>query len=848
MKISKPGYKHWDHKTGSISRSVTMISIVSGFVFRPGLVVMVFAVTAGLLIASRIAPAIGSTILIVVSICTIYAFCQVGGSIRSRIACFYLLMLPVTLFSYLRSESLDSFCRDYSEEISGRIIEMEGTVASVSEMTEPGEEWTSCKFRLKNGCMIRLSGNIGWLDYGDHIAVQVKTSIPEQASNPGGFSMRKYLEGQGIYLAGEVVLDQEIEVLKKGNLWHRLYSAIGARSKIKETIRSILDKEQSDLLLAIFLGEDRLLDSATKIRFRRSGLAHLTSVSGSHVSFLLIPLTMIAALMHLGKRSAAALQISLLLVYGTLTGWNTGAMRAVIMLSILIILKASDKNFDAVNALGLACSCMIFLDIYVVMQLGFWLSAGAAAVLTIAAVPFGDWLRTSVLENTKILLPDTLVHSFCAVILLQIFMIPLSARLTGEVFWFSWLYNMPAIFVVSIICTLAVFLIPALLLSGYFLASGVFEPIADTLKSAARLILDSPLRVLSWLATAGSVNGARTPISDLNLLIYMGGALLAAALWFRFIQPRSFSFGRIPFGVGGILLTTGIAAAIINFLIGPVWSLYFLDVGQGDSLLMINRKNDKSILIDGGPEGCGYFDIEPAMTNLGISKIDIAIVTHGHADHIGGVFELIELGLVSELAVSKTSIEAYTQTDFAYRSEILHANNQFQETDMTKMLVDKCYERSIPVQYLKKHDTITLPADAELLVLAPVSQADIAYIRKDPNEASLIINFSWEQLNVLLLADLTEKQEKKLMPIWQQADLIKVAHHGSRFTTGELFLSRVRPRHAIISSGPNFYGHPSMDVIDRLTAVECMTWRTDFCGCVIVDMNNSEAKIRNYGR
>src|SRR5690554_3292575 len=102
-----------------------------------------------------------------------------------------------------------------------------------------------------------------------------------------------------------------------------------------------------------------------------------------------------------------------------------------------------------------------------------------------------------------------------------------------------------------------------------------------------------------------------------------------------------------------------------------------------------------------------------------------------------------------------------------------------------------------------------------MTVLEPGQEIDLISAVRDHNDASLIISFSWNQLDVLLLADLTETQEAALMPCWTDADLIKVAHHGSKFTTGELFLEKVLPDHAVISSGTNYYGHPAPEVVAR---------------------------------
>lgn len=840
--------KHWDYETQFNSTRVTLKTIAEALVFRPGTVMLSMTVSAALLVSYRFRRITGCIVIILVTLCLLSFFRLAGGSFRSRVACFYLLLCPLTMFFYLRSESHDRFSREYSERINGKIIQLEGTIVSVPDLSADSEEWGSVKIRLCNGCAIQLSGNMSELEYGDSIIAKAKITKPEPATNPGGFSMSSYLSSQGIYSTAELILRQEMEVVDEANYIRKLYSSVRARSAIRSVVNSTIESQQANLLLAVFLGEDKLLDPITKINFRRSGLAHLTSVSGSHVSFILIPISIIAAFLRLKRKSAAALEIILLIVYGTLTGWNTGTIRAVIMITILIILRANDRYFDAFNALGIACSCMILLDVYIVLQIGFWLSAGAASILVILATPLAEWSKTTVLKKTGFMLPDVLIHSLSAVLLLQLFMILVSAKLTGEIFWLSWLFNFPAIFIVSIVCTLSVFMLPGLLIFDYLSEYGIFEVAADLFKTASELILDSPLRLLRWLAETGSVNTARIPTNDLNILIYAGCAYMFICLWFRYIKPRHFNYGRLPIWGGSILLIAGLTLAFIRFLTLPVWSLYFLDVGQGDCLIMVNRHKDLTVLVDGGPKNSGYFDIEPAMAVLGIRSIDLAIATHGHADHTSGVIEMIRLGLVEEVAVPYAYATESLQKSSSHKQKNSYESDVWEEKDLTNTLLDICKHSSIPVQYLKKHDTITLPNNTSMTIMAPDNEMDISSIIKDPNEASLIMSFDWDQIRLLLLADLTEKQENLLMPYWPEADLIKTAHHGSKVTTGELFLNKVKPKHAVISSGPNIYGHPSPAVLERLVASGCRIWRTDSGGCVIVEMKNSEARINYYDR
>jgi competence protein ComEC len=205
--------------------------------------------------------------------------------------------------------------------------------------------------------------------------------------------------------------------------------------------------------------------------------------------------------------------------------------------------------------------------------------------------------------------------------------------------------------------------------------------------------------------------------------------------------------------------------------------------------------------------------------------------------------ELIEIGLVKEVVLPEIIELLYRE---GYKNTVTAKEQHYVENDMSKALIDCCIDNSIPVQFWKKHDTISLPDEASLSVLAPDNSIGLDRVEDDPNDASLIMFFKWQQIDVLLLADLTKQQELDLMSVWDNSEIIKVAHHGSRFTTGNHFLEKVQPEHAIISSGPNTHGHPAPEVIERLILSDCRVWRTDEGGCVIVNMGQGSKSIRYY--
>ncbi len=335
-------------------------------------------------------------------------------------------------------------------------------------------------------------------------------------------------------------------------------------------------------------------------------------------------------------------------------------------------------------------------------------------------------------------------------------------------------------------------------------------------------LLNPAAGLLMWMSqTVAKTHGAFIPVSRCLLPV----PLLAFFLWF-FPRRKRTARAVTIFVVSSLIWMTVTGLAVFSSKGSRV---VFLDVGQGDATLFITG-GGQSFLIDGGDQKQGYNTVIPAARMQALNFIDLAIITHAHSDHAAGVAELIEAGFVGHLC-----LPAVEGTD--------HADSQHEE-DMTAYLLELSERSRVPVTQLMAGDVIHL-GDCLIEVLHPVRQCGPV----DLNEASLVMRVNLEGLTLLMTGDLTSEGEQAILRAGTDcaADLLHIAHHGSRYSSSEAFLDACGPGFALISSGAgNRYGHPHPDVLGRLFTRTTQVFRTDENGAVFLKIHKGKGSITTW--
>ena len=261
--------------------------------------------------------------------------------------------------------------------------------------------------------------------------------------------------------------------------------------------------------------------------------------------------------------------------------------------------------------------------------------------------------------------------------------------------------------------------------------------------------------------------------------------------------------------IAAVLTIPSIAALYLGTRTPPGTRLTMLDVGQGDALLF--RAGGKTVLVDGGPRPSTLL---PLLADRGVRRIDVVVLSHVHPDHCGGLPMVITRMRVGEVWISPRRFEG----------------------DCAQQLLDACRAALVPIHLVRDGDTKRLGPFALCAFVAGRT-----FRHAPENNASVVLQIG----RVVLTGDIEREAENEIAPRLAPADVLKIAHHGSRSSTTAPLLDAVRPRLALISCGRhNAFGHPHAPVLDALRARGVRVWRTDRNGTVEIEMRDGHLFVR----
>ena len=673
---------------------------------------------------------------------------------------------------------------------------------------DPGQGRTQT-VRLDNGIRALL-----WLEQpgkrGDRVSGTAVFTVGEGTRNPGGYSKRNYLLSKGALWEGR---PRSVKLLPQSGFFlsvRRLPDRL--RDYFRTRFDSVWQSPKGPLLLSLSLGDTRLLEEREKYELQTAGLSHLTSVSGTHLLFITGPSERFFKKLRLSSRMRTILMIFILLLPGILSGWKSGICRA----SLISLFRMADRPLmrrrDAYNTLFFVGSVLLLFNAYALYDTGFWMS-----FMTAAAVSFMSELQDKKEgQGKKGGWVASCRASFLFSIAAQTAILPYQMMSSPGIHLLAPLANVIALPLASILmasCYLFLFL-----LLPFSNRSVIYKAVS----ALFLFFLNGLSSLFQWIArTVTRMRLAFVPLK--YVLLFLPLIVLVVLL----MKRRNFvlKYKKILL----FSFTLCLAFVLLFFVSFSKTSFLFLDVGQGDATLLV--KKGHALLVDGGDKGHGYHTVIPALRMQAISAIDLVILTHAHSDHASGVMELMEAGVVRAVCMPVRSDE--------------NIRTSSQEEDMTEALETLASDEEIALYYLKTGDVIDWRG-VQIEVLSPDDK-----LRGDLNDRSLVLSISLEGIRVLMTGDLTEATERYLLrsDFDFSADLLHVAHHGSRYATTDAFLLACDPETAVISVGAhNRYGHPHPDVIRRLERRSIEPIRTDESGCVFLNIRRQKGTINTWIR
>ena len=691
---------------------------------------------------------------------------------------------------------------------------------------------------------------------GDEIKAAGKLYPFSPATNYGQFDQKKYYYAKGIYL--KLYADETECINENDGMSYDIKNMLfDVSDTFQDGLSAIYDANKKGTLSAMLAGNRSELDENTKDVYKRIGIAHVLSISGLHIT--LIGLGLFALLNRfVGLRSCVILTLTVMTLYGVLTGFSVSTVRAVIMLYCMLIGKLLGKAYDGQSAAGLAAVIILSFNPSQLFESGFLLSF--FAVFGIFA---GNTLRMNLnirnavavylipgISATLATFPVILSvyysfspYSFIANPLLLPFMsvIVISGLLAGvfgsifiatgvKLFYYAGcITGGPADFLLDIYEDTAEFLLG---LPGSDVICGA-PSFTSCVVYYVLLFLLIYISTVYYLKLSGKRRSNRkTKLTDSDI---RDAVLKDLDEIDRFVDVKEVSKGYYVKGVMDritLLLTDDryslyrkiAEAAVILLFVAAMYAsvlirdredgfyVSFIDVGQGAGVYM--EKDGICMLADGGSTNIsdvGKYRIEPFLLWKGCSELDYVLVSHTDEDHISGIKELIEDGRIR----IDNIVLGINREDGKEISELAEKNG-------------------INVIYCGAGDRLFEEDGLSVTVLSP----DPDFIYDDKNQASLVAKVTYEDFDILITGDsdlFAESEYVKYFDDGTRIDVLQCPHHGSKYSSSQLLLERIRPKVTVVScSKNNVYGHPASETLERLQDVGSDVFVTAECGMVTV--------------
>jgi len=648
-------------------------------------------------------------------------------------------------------------------------------------------------------------------DYGDRVEIRSPLRRPTHARNPGAFDYRDYLQGEDIYATLSVRSAAEVSVVERlagAELVERV--VLPLRRHVRSAITGNLEGASAGLLLGLLLGEKRPVSTEVREQFRRAGLAHALVVSGMHVG--IVAVFVLNALRLCGIRDALSCvgTMAVLLLYAAVTQAHPPVVRAVIVACIVLGGRVIEREGDMYNSLGLAALCILVLWPASLLGLSFQLSFAATVAIVGLHAPLAHlfpvrWRDAGHWRGQYIVLP------LCVSLAAQLGTGPLIALHFQQWSPIGLLANL-------IVAPLLAAALGLGLLAVIFYA--LWPLLATVFNAANYLVLTGLLSVVEYCATL-PIATISVPRPDALFFSFI-------ALFYPLLAHMSKNVAARKAGLFLLLIW-------LNFMLwGHVYSrrdlrAVFLDVGQGDAAFL-RFPNGRTMVVDGGyrsPEyDYGTRVLVPFLRHSNIRRIDVVVASHPHSDHIGGLVALLE----------QVEVEHYIDSGQEYDSWT------------ARRLKQLIAEKKIIYHRVAAGDSLAGLGGVGGLIMhpTPVFVDSAGASPHGLNNGSVVLKLTYGETDILFTGDI-EKETNSALLAWGarlESDVLKVAHHGSRTSSQDIFLAAVGAKWAVMSVGQfNKFGHPSAEVLARFAREEVELLRTDQRGAVLLRSDGTNIEV-----
>ena len=702
-------------------------------------------------------------------------------------------------------------------EARGEITRYE--IAAQEIEIEIEEQEIRQKVKVKGRFLVNLKPYPAY-QYGDELAVSGELITPPVLED---FDYRAFLAHKGIY---SLLKSGRAKLIAEGQgsfLFHLLF---GLRKRAEQTVQRILPEPHASLMSGILLGIESGIPEDVMEAFSATGTTHIIVISGSNFAVLSGIFLLLGR--HLfGQKLGIWFAIVVIALYALLVGGDPPVLRAAIMGMVSVLAFFVGRRSLALNTLSLAVLIMTIAQPTQLYDVGFQLSALATLGLILLVDPitgFTDRLLARLFglpDTERVRLLSLLSDALLITLAAQIITTPLIVGTFGR---FS---------VISLLTNLLILPVQDLLLMGgglSTLAGLLWLPLGRVVGAIPFAMLEWTITMVRWTAIFpyASITFGPFPTWYIWWLYTLGGVW-----WWHRNQRRETKSIKVALPEGLGLFSNGNAwlwGGTLLIALLPWWiitqqpdgrlHLYMLDIGQGDAILIV-APDGKQILIDGGANPV------PLLTRLGDRMapwdrtIELVVLTHADADHLGGLPELLNRYQVAQ--VMDSGFEHTTALYRAWREQLeIH---------------------SLVPQPATPGQRWHLGRGALLEVIAPIGEPF-----ENLNSNSVVLRLRYGKFCALLTGDIEADTEARLVErdVLAQCKVLKAAHHGSRTSSTQAFLDIVRPSYVLISAGrENRFGHPHTDVMERFEAMGTRIFRTDEQGTIHMTTDGNQLWVKS---
>lgn len=649
--------------------------------------------------------------------------------------------------------------------------------------------------------------NIYNFKYGECICVNGKINIYEKSNNPGEFDYGRYLYSNNIY--GTINTYESVKKLDKNICKLDVFKNIlGTIYKYKDYMSLKLDKKidskYSNVIKAVVYGEKQDIEKNLKEDLEKLGVSHILSVSGAHISSLIITLNIIFYRIK-NKKIKGIIKVVFTVIYVIISKMSISALRAGIMIIFSTIYDIKNVKKDRIKIFLNTVLIILLVSPYAIFNLGFKLSFLATLGITL----FSKFFKKIVYKKIKHIknkifkyIVKYILNSFFITLAVQIMILPLEI---------SELNNISLVIFISNFI-FGIFVVPIQIVGSMYMLF-CYIPYLDNILI---LILKFNIKIIMFISDFLShISFNFSTMSYPNIFhIFYYFILLYIYITIKLkniFKVKTYNKSCFVLSILYIFCIIIYTVYFINFSS----FVYFFNVGQGELSYIKNKKS--SVIVDIGSVNYSLAGstINNYFKSKNIKYVDVLILTHMHSDHVNGLEKLLNICKVKKIICS------YIIKDEIYLN-----------------IENLCKKYNVKLENANKGDEYNIE-NIKIKILSPPK--NLIKDKDEINANSLICKITCNKKSILYMADATYSTEKTLLKNAEDLndiDILKVSHHGSKYASCEEFISKVRPKYSVISAKKKYYNHPHQETIDILRKYKSHILITENVGAIKFNMYN----------